>query len=99
MDENGENWDPIDQDGHNQTVYLSHAEMKAMDSNEVPFEDGPDDGCWNCKLYNGDYCTKLWNNLDECYKDTERDERRPDESCEDWEHDPDAVWEDFFEED
>ena len=54
------------------------------------------DGCWNCQMYNGDYCTKYWNNMDECYKDPDRDEKKPDEICEDWEHEPDAVWEDYF---
>jgi hypothetical protein len=48
--------------------------------------------CGNCKEYNGDYCTKFWNNLDECYKDTERDARDPeDEACDDWELDEDWI--------
>ena len=81
---------------HNPTVYLSRAEMQAFDNNEVPFEDKPEKGCWNCKTYNGDFCTKLWNNLDECFKDTMRDLREPSDCCDDWEEDESAVWEDYF---
>ena len=47
--------------------------------------------CGNCYDFNGIYCTKLWNNLDECYLDKERDSRDPeDEPCEDWQYDP--MW-------
>ena len=42
--------------------------------------------CGNCMEFNGSYCTKLWNNLDESYRDVFRDSREPeDEACEDWE--------------
>ena len=88
---NDEAWD---KDGHNPTVYNSYAEMRAAEQ-PLPFTDPPEDGCWNCREYNGDFCTKLWNNLDECYKETERDLRDPDDKCDDWEKDPDAVWEDY----
>lgn len=48
--------------------------------------------CGNCLEYNGDFCTIYWNNLDECYKDTERDSREPeDEACEYWQLDETAV--------
>ena len=48
--------------------------------------------CGNCKEYNGDFCTIYWNNLDECYKDTERDARDPeDPACEYYEFDEDWV--------
>ena len=48
--------------------------------------------CGNCKEYNGIYCTVYWNNLDECYKDTERDSREPeDDACEYWEYDEDNA--------
>ena len=47
--------------------------------------------CGNCWLFNGNYCTKLWNNADECYKDVYRDSHDPyDDACEDWEYDP--MW-------
>lgn len=50
--------------------------------------------CGNCKEFNGTWCTKFWNNLDECYLDRERDNVKPeDDACEDWEFDPDC--EDF----
>lgn len=89
------NDDVFDHYGHNPTVYLDRAEMKAAEE-PLPFSDPPEDGCWNCRIYNGDYCTKLWNNLDECYKDTDRDVREPSDYCEDWEHDESAVLEDYF---
>ena len=80
------------------TTYQSREEMESAERGEldIPFSDPPQDGCWNCRIYNGDYCTKLWNNLDECYKDTDRDAREPSDICDDWEHDEDAVWEQFF---
>lgn len=82
------------------TTYISREEMFAADRGEpVPFNDPPDNGCWNCINYNGDFCTKEWNNLDEAYKVEWRDEKEPSDSCEDWEKDEDAVWEDFFGED
>ena len=37
-------WDMIDQNGHNPTVYLSYAEMRAAQKGEIPFcepYDGP----------------------------------------------------------
>lgn len=48
--------------------------------------------CGNCLDFNGDYCTLYWNNLDECYKDTERDARDPyDEPCDYWRLDESAM--------
>lgn len=47
--------------------------------------------CGNCKEYNGTFCMKEWNNLDECYKVAWRDAKEPDEWCEDWEFD--ETWE------
>lgn len=93
------NDDVFDHYGHNPTVYLDRAEMKAAEE-PLPFTDPPEDGCWNCNDYNGDFCTKLWNNLDESYKVTWRDSKKPSDCCEDWSGpNPDAVWEDFFGED
>jgi hypothetical protein len=89
-------FDPIDQDGHNPTVYLSHAEMKAEEKGEIPFSEPPKDGCWNCREYTGDYCMKYWNNADEDYKDVDRDSKEPTDWCEDFDRDPDIAWEDVF---
>ena len=54
---------------------------------EIPFSDPPlpEKGCWNCLNYNGDFCTKEWNNMDECYKVAWRDEKKPEDCCDDWE--------------
>lgn len=81
-----QNFDRIDQGGHNTTVYTSYAEMKAAE--RAPFEEEFVKRCGNCTAFNGDYCTAGWNNADESYK-TEEDEREPDhEACELWELDP-----------
>jgi len=45
------------------------------------------DGCWNCKEFDGTFCRRLWNNLDECYKETERDFREPEDWCDEWDKD------------
>lgn len=81
---------------HNPTVYGSRAEMNAVEKDEIPFNDPPDDGCWNCLEYNGNFCMKEWNNLDECYKVVWRDSKDPFDRCEDWNHDPDASIEDYI---
>lgn len=93
-------FDRIDADGHNPTVYGSYAEMMAAEKEEaVPFSDPPPDGCWNCREFDGDRCMKEWNNSDEDYYLPDRDDRKPTDSCEDWEKDEDAVWEDYFDDD
>lgn len=52
---------------------------KMIDALENPY-------CYdNCRLYNGEYCIREWNNADESYKLTERDARHPDDSCDNWE--------------
>jgi hypothetical protein len=76
------------------TVYPSKAEAEADMRGEVPFTE-PDKGCWNCLHYNGDFCTLLWNNLDEAYKVDWRDAKDPDDWCPSWEKDEEAVWEDY----
>ena len=43
--------------------------------------------CGNCAHYNGTYCTKLWNNMDEDYCVPERDKKEEDDCCEDHEYD------------
>ena len=45
----------------------------------------PEPCCKYCNSYNGDYCTKEWNNLDECYKVPERDEKDEYDVCDDYE--------------
>ena len=41
--------------------------------------------CGNCFQYDGDRCMKEWNNLDECYYLPDRDDKEPEDVCEDWE--------------
>ena len=41
--------------------------------------------CRYCTEYNGDSCMKEWNNADEDYYFPERDDREPEESCDDYE--------------
>ena len=80
------------------TTYKSREEMKADEHGElIPFDE-PDYGCWNCINYDPgrEACTLRWNNLDESYYNPDLDERKPDDSCDAWEHDKDAIWEDFF---
>ena len=88
-----EEFDRIDQDGHNPTVYGSYAEMKAVESS-LPFDDPePDDGCWNCRHYNGESCMKRWKNGDVAFYDPIMDDRDPDDYCEGWTKDKNANWE------
>ena len=55
----------------------------------------PDDGCWNCLLFDPSKyaCTKEWNNNDPSYYIPDRDDKCPDEYCDDHDFDPDAEWE------
>ena len=41
--------------------------------------------CENCSHYDGDHCTREWNNLEPEYYLPGRDDREPDDSCEEWE--------------
>jgi len=51
----------------------------------LPFTDPtPDNGCYNCFLYDGAHCMKEWNNLDPDYYVPERDDKYPEDCCEDW---------------
>ncbi|MBQ1779294.1 MAG: hypothetical protein IIZ93_14160 [Acidaminococcaceae bacterium] len=87
---------------HNPTGYNSRSEMEYFEKRKYIEDEekkhGPDNGCWNCQLYdwNKEACTKNWNNLDESHYIPERDDRKPDDQCEDYERDPDVTWEDFF---
>ena len=49
--------------------------------------------CWNCTAYNGEYCTKEWDDYDESYKVEERDLKDPDDFCDDWDLN-EEYWED-----
>ena len=44
--------------------------------------------CENCFHYDGGYCTKDWNNMDDDYMIPERDEKDPDDYCDDY-----VAWE------
>lgn len=93
---NGEGFDRIDQDGHNPTVYMSYAEMRAAEKGEIPFDEPKhDDGCWNCTAFNGEACMRNWNNADPIYYVPERDDKDPDDYCEDWREHKGAVWEEY----
>lgn len=81
------------------TVYSSRAEMKAAERGELDVRGNkPDNGCWNCLLYDPGYdcCTKHWNNGNPEYRIPDRDKKEPDNCCDDWEEDPDAYYDDFF---
>jgi len=90
----------FDRNGHNPTVYQSAYEARMYDKygEPVPFNDPPEDGCWNCLNfdYNHEACTVNWNNLDESYYNPDTDDRNPTDYCKDHEKDEDAVWEDWF---
>ena len=81
---------------HNPTVYADEYEARMFDKYGYPDHDEPDNGCWNCIQYDGNRCMKEWNNLDPCYYVPGRDDKEPEDCCEDHETDHDAVWEDFF---
>ena len=40
--------------------------------------------CGTCSEYDGRRCKKNWNNLDDCYYVPERDDKEPDDCCEDY---------------
>ena len=80
------------------TNFLGYRVIAWMRFPEPPKDEpkGNRDGCWNCLLYNGDYCTRYWNNMDESYRIHDRDSRDPLDYCPHWEHDESAIWEQFF---
>ena len=71
---------------HNPTVYGSRAEMKAVENEEIPFDDPPKRCCSTCWEYDGDRCHKEWNNNDDCYYIPWRDDKEPEDVCDDWEY-------------
>ena len=96
-------WDEIEKTGHNPTVYLDAAEERYYESGQCERdmeakEARNEPGCWNCFCYDGDHCTKDWNNLDPCYYLPDRDDKEPTDWCEDHDKDDSIKWEEFFEE-
>ena len=61
------------------TTYSSAVEMRAAERGEDPSprRRKPARVCGNCQNFNGLYCTKYWNNLDESFLDRDRDGRDP----------------------
>ena len=45
----------------------------------------PEPCCRYCTCFDGDYCTKFWNNMDESYCDPDRDGRDDYDYCDDFE--------------
>jgi hypothetical protein len=86
-------------DFHNPTVYGSRAEMLAIESGAYEEKEEHENGCWNCTNYDGNRCTKEWNNLDPSYYIDWRDDKKPDDYCDDWELEEGSIYEDFFGED
>lgn len=63
----------------------------------LPFTDPPD-GCWNCWNYDGDRCTKNWNNMDESYYTPGEDDKKPDDWCESFNRNEEINPKEFFDE-
>ena len=85
-----------DMHGHNPTIYHTCSEMRASEKG-LPFTDPePDNGCWNCKEYDGDRCHKDWNNNDECYYVPDRDDKEPEDWCEYHDKDESIKPEEYF---
>ena len=62
---------------------------------ELPFTDPPEPHCCgNCDSFDGAYCMKSWNNLDEQYKDKDLDSREPTDTCDEWSGDCGFTMED-----
>lgn len=45
----------------------------------------PEPRCEYCTEYDGNRCMKEWNNADDCYYVPERDDKEPDDCCDDYE--------------
>ena len=60
------------------------AYYKRMEDPDAP--EKPSDGCWNCKLYDPAWgaCMKEWNNFDSVYYIPVRDNKEPDDYCDEW---------------
>ena len=97
-------WDEIERTGHNPTTYLDAAEEHYYESgqwlaDELKKDLEQDRGCWNCMEYDGDRCMKYWNNAEPEYYIPDRDDKEPDDKCDDWELNPDADYRDYLKED
>ena len=96
---NDDQFDRIDQNGHNPTVYLSEYEARMYDKYGEPEpHKKPSDGCWNCMNFNWKHeaCTLNWNNMDESYYNPDIDDRELTYCCEYHEEDPDVDPADCF---
>lgn len=86
-----------DFDVHNPTVYTSVYEARMIDRyGELEPKGEKENGCWNCKEYDGSHCMKNWDNLDPSYYVPDRDDKEPDDCCDDYENDPDVSWKEFY---
>lgn len=63
---------------------VTNAMLDQMEGREEDKFFEPDPACEYCEHYNGTYCTIDWNNMDESYCIPDRDEREPDDSCDDY---------------
>lgn len=62
------------------------------DSYEVPQEAFSPHTCGSCRKFNGEYCTKEWNNGDESYCIPGRDEKDPDtDTCDDIDYEEELL--------
>ena len=68
-------------------VLMYGAERRDFKEEPLPFTDPAEPEphvCGNCDQYNGTYCTKYWNNMDDTYLDRDRDRRLTGETCDEW---------------
>lgn len=80
--------DPVIADG--KMMVMDHADEDPLPFTDLPTPPLP--ACWCCNSYNGDYCTKEWNNMEKpaWWRETARDEN---EVCDDFD------WDGRFEDD
>ena len=52
---------------------------------EKPEKAPPEPRCEFCWEYDGCRCHKEWNNNDDCYYDPDRDDKEPEDCCDDYE--------------
>ena len=80
--------DPVIADG--KMMVMDHADEDPLPFTDLPTPPLP--ACWCCNSYNGDYCTKEWNNMEKpaWWRETARGEN---EVCDDFD------WDGRFEDD
>lgn len=62
------------------------------DAEDYPQEAFTPHTCGSCRLFNGECCTKEWNNGDESYYIPDRDDRDPDnDTCDDIDYEQDWL--------